>query len=148
MQTEDKLRVVIDTNLIISAIIVPGSLPDQLFRAWQKDLYILVISIEILEEIKEVVQREYIREKYHLSTEKIVKLITLLRLSTELIIPISEQELPLHCRDTKDDKLLTLALAGDVDYLITGDDDLLALNGKTELGKLKIVTVRKFMTIL
>ena len=91
---------------------------------------------------------EYIREKYHLSTEKIVKLITLLRLSTELIIPISEQELPLHCRDTKDDKLLTLALAGDVDYLITGDDDLLALNGKTELGKLKIVTVRKFMTIL
>ena len=56
--------------------------------------------------------------------------------------------LPVHVRDPKDAKILALALGGNADYLVTGDDDLLVLNGDPRLGKLQIVTVHTFLTVL
>lgn len=148
MQKADKPRVVIDTNLVISTIIIAGGLPNQLLQAWKKDFYTLVISNEILEEIKEVLQRDCLQEKYHFIPEKTVPLITMLKFSAELARPLSEEDLPVHCRDIKDDKLLTLAMGGEADYLVTGDKDLLVLNGNPKLKKLKIITAKKFLSIL
>lgn len=145
MPSVDKLRVVIDTNLLVSAIIIANSLPDQLLRLWQNDLFVLIVSNETLEEIKDVLQRKHIKNKYHLSLEKITELVTTLRLAAELANPLLEEDLPIHCRDRKDDVLLALALDADADYLITGDEDLLLLNGKKELGKLKITTAKEFL---
>ena len=138
-------KVVIDTNLLVSAIIVSGSLPDQLLRFWQKDLFLLIASQETIEEVSDVLHRNYIKKTYHLTEEKIAQLVTRLKLSAELAHPLPEQALPIHCRDVKDNILLGLALAGKADYLITGDKDLLVLSGKGELGKLKITTVKEFL---
>ena len=141
----NKPRVVIDTNIIVSGIIIARSLPNQLLRAWQKDFFILIISEDILKEIKEVLQKESIREKYHLALNIVESLILTLRLGAELAVSLSAQELPIHCRDEKDDLILGLAVGVRADYLITGDKDLLVLNGKQALGRLKIITVKEFL---
>lgn len=140
-----KPRVVIDTNLFVSAIIVRGSLPDQILRLWQTGHYILVTSSELIFEIETVLQRNDIKKHYGLSTEIITQVLTLLRLGSESVSPISEENLPIHSRDSNDDKLLALAFGGGSDYLITGDKDLLVLNGNPLLGRLKIVTAREFL---
>ena len=142
-----KPRVVIDTNLFISAIIVRGSLPDQLLRLWQAGHYILVTSSELIFEIETVLQRNDIKKRYGLSTEIIAQVLTLLRLGSESATPLSEEHLPIRSRDGGDDKLLALAIGSGADYLITGDKDLLVLNGDPLLGRLKIVTAREFLEI-
>ena len=137
---------VIDTNLFISAIIVRGSLPDQLLRLWQMGFYTLATSSQLISEIETVLQRNDIK-RYGLSTEIIAQVLTLLRLGSESATPLSEEHLPIRSRDGGDDKLLALAFGGGSDYLITGDKDLLVLNGDPLLGRLKIVTVREFLEI-
>lgn len=147
MEQMVKLRVVIDTNIFISAVIVGGGLPDQLLRLWQIDSYTLLTSSELISEIETVLQRNDIKERYSLSTEVTTQVLTLLRLGSESVNPLSEENLPIHSRDDGDDKLLALAFGGGVDYLVMGDKDLLVLNGDPLLGRLKIVTVREFLSI-
>ena len=59
--------------------------------------------------------------------------------------PISHFELPLHSRDVKDDKLLACAFAGECDYLVTEDNDLLTLSGQKAFGKLQIITAYEYL---
>ena len=75
--------------------------------------------------------------------EQINRLLTRLEYIGERIIPLNS--LPLHSRDPKDDKLLALALGGNADYLITGDNDLLVLEGHSEIGNLRIITAAAFL---
>lgn len=148
MKKADNLKVVLDTNLIISAIISINSIPGQLFRAWRQDRYILIVSIQILEEIKEVSQRDSLKRKYPLFCQKATELFVTLKLAAEVVKPLQEEELIVHCRDPKDDKLLTLALAGGADYIVTGDRDLLILHKNPLLNNLKIVTAKDFLALL
>lgn len=146
MPEEQKLKVVVDTNLLISSAILSKSLPDKLIKAWLKDSFTLLISREQLEEIKEVSQREKVK-KYPLFTKRIVELLENIEFVAQLIEPLSNKDLPLHGRDPEDDFMLASGLGGDVDYLVTGDEDLLVLNGNPALGKLKIITVKEFLNL-
>ena len=56
--------------------------------------------------------------------------------------------LPVAVRDVKDEMILAPAVEGAANYLVTGDDDLLTLNGTSALGTLRIVPVRDFLAIL
>jgi len=55
---------------------------------------------------------------------------------------------PIHSRDSHDDSFLAVALGGNAEYLITGDDDLLVLQGDPRLGMLRVVTAREYLQIL
>jgi len=146
MKKADKVRVVLDTNLLISAIIATGT-PYFLLEAWKDDMFNLISSMELLEEIKETSQKKYL-QKYNRLPEKMDELIIVLRLAAEIVSPIQLEKLPIRCRDPKDDIVLAVALGGDADYLVTGDSDLLSLEGKPELGKLKIVKATDFLNLL
>ncbi len=148
MQKGNSLRVVIDTNLLISAIITAGSTPDQLLKAWREDRYVLVISKELIEEIKDVSQRDYLVNIYPIFSERVVELIENLNLAAEMVTPSPENELPVHSRDPKDDKLLAAALGGKATYLISGDKDLLDLSGDSALGNIKIVPAKQFLDLI
>ncbi len=50
------------------------------------------------------------------------------------ITPLPLAALPVHCRDPKDDPSLAAALGGNADYIVTGDADLLVLDGHSTLG--------------
>ena len=146
MKRENKLRVVIDTNLIISALIVPDSTPNKLIRAWQNNLYVPVISHQLINELEEVSKRNKFK-KYHLLQTQMNKIIENFKSSTELAVALPIKELPLHSRDPKDDKLLSCAFGANADYLISGDLDILDLNGNTKLGKLKIISAKEFLDL-
>lgn len=147
MPDGNKLRVAIDTNLLISASLVTDSLPDKLIRSWLNKEFILLISLEQLEEIKNVSQRKKLRTR-PLFTKRITELIEDIEYVAETLKPLPKKDLPLHGRDEEDDFMIAAALGGDVDYLITGDEDLLVLNDNPAMGKLKIISVRDFLKIL
>jgi putative PIN family toxin of toxin-antitoxin system len=141
MQT--KPRVVLDTNLFVSGIISPAGTPNKLLQLWEQDRITLLTSPELLAEVENVLQRDSIKQKYQLTEERISELLTSLHQITEQVIPLTP--LPLHSRDPKDDKLLALALGGTADFLITGDNDLLVLDGNTALENLRIITAAAFL---
>jgi putative PIN family toxin of toxin-antitoxin system len=140
MTSANKPTVVIDTNLLISALIRKGNhSPAQLVTAWRNHYFHLAMTSELISEVEMVLKREKISQKYALTPEEIEDFIAELRFSAQFVTPEKGEALPLHSRDQKDDILLACALGGDCDYLITGDEDLLILNGRPELGKLKII---------
>ena len=110
------MKVVIDTNVIISAILKDRT-PEQiiLFVAEQDDFQWLVSS-EILTEYKAVIRRP----KFKLPSDIIEKWLMLFDLRTICIDVEIELDFP---RDQKDAKFLTCAIAGSANFLITGDKD-------------------------
>jgi len=142
-----KLRVVIDTNLFISGIIAGQGLPSKLLQAWRDGIFILIISEILIGEMKTVLWRPRIQKEYKIGSAKITQMTDTLKSGAELVRPASAESLSVHCRDAKDDLLLATSIAGQADYLVTGDKDLLVLNGDTHLGKSKIVTARKFLDL-
>ena len=148
MPKVNKPRVVIDTNLIISAAIFTEGSPRKLLQAWKDKLFDLSISDDVLDEIVCVSQREHLVNKYKLFQKLIAELISALNLTAEIINPTGEVKLPVHSRDPKDDKILALAISAKADYIITGDKDLLVLNNMQSLGKLRIITVKEFLHII
>lgn len=100
-----------------------------------------------LEELHSVSQRDMLKNKYKRIAEDLPKLLFALSSSAVFVEPVPIENLPVRCRDPKDDILLTTALGGNADYLVTGDNDLLALNGMPELGTLRIVNATAFLSL-
>jgi putative PIN family toxin of toxin-antitoxin system len=149
MRKDGKPRVVIDINLLISAIISKGnSSPSQLLTVWRNKKIDLVLTDNLLAEIEAVFNREKIFKTYHISLNQRALLLKELRNSTDIVMPIKRDALPLNSRDKKDDMLLMCAFGGNCDYLVTGDMDLLVLQGRPELGSLRIVKATELLALL
>ena len=116
------MRIVLDTNVIVSALLLSESIPRRAFdKAFDQDT--ILISTPVLLELAEVLGREKLN-KYLREEERMRFLIALLK-ETELI-EITEQVS--DCRDENDNKFLELALSGKADSIISGEYDLLVLN--------------------
>lgn len=116
------MRVVIDTNVYISALLnvesVPGFAVERAMRM-QK----VLMSAPLMAEIQEVLQRKKIRR--FIPGDAAERFLRELFTVTEWVTPnlrISE------CRDPRDNHLLELAVAGEANFVLTGDADLLALH--------------------
>lgn len=147
MSNAKRLRVVTDTNLIISAALIFQSPPDRIFKSWLRNSFDLITSKEQLEEIKNAAKKTKLKS-YPLFLNRVEELIQNLEFIAELVKPMSEADLPFHSRDAKDDYLLATSLKGEANYLVTGDEDLLVLQTNPSLGKLQIVTVKEFLSKL
>lgn len=148
MPKVSKLKVVIDTNLLISAIIIPQTNPDKVIQAWEKDIFILLVSQQLMSEFEDVISRKKFLNYHAVFKERGEELIASLKAAAEPVDPLPVKKLPVHSRDSKDDYLLATAFGGGADYLVTGDEDLLVLNTNPGLGKLKIVSVRQFLSVI
>lgn len=144
MPNAKRLRIVVDTNLVISAALIPQSLPDKLIKSWLQDFFDLITSKEQLAEIKDAAKKEKLKS-YPLFLNRIAELLQNLEFAAELVKPVSEADLVIRSRDTKDNYILATSLGGKADYLVTGDEDLLVLNSDPSLEILKIVTVKQFL---
>jgi putative PIN family toxin of toxin-antitoxin system len=116
------MRTVVDTGVVVSALLLPHSVPRQAFDAATKRGKLLV-SAATIAELDEVLRRakfnRYVREDLRLEF-----LAALVREAEEIEIVESVHE----CRDVKDDKFLELVANSRATHLITGDADLLALH--------------------
>lgn len=116
------LYFVLDTNVIVSAILLKSSVARQAFnKAFEKGE--LLLSLATLEELNEVLRRKKF-DKYILETERIEFLTALVHkcVLTEVNESVTE------CRDPKDNKFLELAISGNATCIVTSDNDLLVLH--------------------
>ena len=127
-------RIVLDTNLWISFLIKTDY--SSLTSLILSGRVVLVFSAELMSEFIEVTQRP--KFKKYFSETNIIALTDTIDAYAEFIEITSNVTL---CRDAKDNFLLSLAIDGEVDYLLTGDADLLELDPQ---GKTKIITISNF----
>ncbi len=136
------MRVVIDTNVLISAAIKPKSRLGLLIRYLHQARYMLVYSPEMLDELDEVFSRPKIRQKYNLNDEAIDTVIGVIVARGENVIPTNDIAI---CRDPDDNLFLSLALDGQADTIVSGDGDLLSLN---PFRGIPIIKPAEFLNIL
>lgn len=116
------MRFVLDTNVLVSALLLADSVPRQAFdKALDKGK--ILISVSTLLELAEVLSRKRIN-KYLLEEERMRFLVALLK-EAELVRITEEVN---DCRDDKDNKFLELAVCGKASCIVSGDADLLVLN--------------------
>ena len=116
------LRVVPDTNMVVSAMLLPQSRPRQALEYVRRHGTVLA-STDTLSELREVIRRPRF-DRYLLEGQR-REFMYDLEQDSELI-PITHSVTA--CRDPKDDKFLELAISGNATHIITGDDDLLDLH--------------------
>ena len=129
------MRVVLDTNVLISGIFFSGP-PAKILLAWRNGKVQLVVSTEILKEYHEVGKR--LSHRY--AGIDMGPLFMLLARNAELV-----EAAPLPApvsNDADDDKFLACALASGTQVIISGDDDLLTVSGYRNL---RILTPRVFV---
>ena len=128
------MRVLFDTNVLIAAFISEGVCA-KLMRRARKRQFSLVSSRVILEEFQDVLIRKFSATRRE-SQEALRVIIEAVEAVTQ-----SEQAVTGVCRDPEDDRILGCALAGKVDYLVTGDEDLLVMK---QFKAIRIITPRDF----
>ncbi len=130
------MKVVLDSNIYIAAFSSHG-LCSSLFELCL-DSTTIIISDHIISEIYKIFS-----EKIKLPADKVNEIISYLKEKCKLI---SYKKLEKRvCRDEDDDNILALAKIGKVDYIITGDKDLLVLE---KFGLIPIVGPRDFWNIV
>lgn len=112
------MRVVFDTNVLISAVVSDGLCRVLLNHTLH--LHSLILSDFILHEL-----REKVRGKFRFSPDRIATISSMI-LEEAVLVDAIPLEQPV-CRDPDDDWILATALAGNADCLVTGDKDLLVL---------------------
>ena len=115
-------RFVLDTNVIVSALLLAGSIPRQAFDK-ALDTGKVLLSLPVLTELNEVLSRRKF-DKYLLEAERMQFLAALVREAE--MVEVGERISA--SRDPKDDKFLELAVNGQATCIISGDGDLLVLN--------------------
>ena len=116
------LRVVLDTNVLVSGLAYPGSVPGRIVGIWRQGGLDVVLSRYILDEMVRVLPR---LSRLHLNSSEIRDLADSLMFLADIVEPDAEQDSSL--RDPADQQVLATLRASKADYLITGDKDLLAL---------------------
>lgn len=135
------MRVIVDTNILISALINPHGLPAKLIDAWRSQRYTLVTSAEQLLELGEVARRPALRK--FVVPAQVGTFINDLRELAEVLVRLHKVDRSI---DPADNFLLAMAEGGKADYLVSGDKrDVLALKRH---GACHIVTTRQFVKVL
>lgn len=132
------IRIVIDTNILISFLI--GKTLAGLSEAIINNDVIILFSTDLFDELIEVLQRPKFTKYF--SQEDIQEFVSLVHSKVEWIGINKHFD---DCRDPKDNFLLDLCVSGNADYLISGDEDLLTLN---PFGHTKIINYRNFQEVL
>ena len=115
-------RVVLDSNVWISGIIIPGSASSNLTAALIQGREQGITSNYILKEIERTLFSGRIRFKYQIRREEILTLLWTIQNRLEVVEPV---ELTFSMRDPTDLPILGTALAGQATHLVTGDRDFL-----------------------
>jgi uncharacterized protein len=130
------IRVVLDTNVILSAVLFAGSL-SSLHKLWKESKIQPVFSRETFLEL----QRALHYPKFALSHYEIQMILE------QEILPnfaVIEDSVPIGrvCKDPEDDKFLSCAVSASADFLVTGDKDLLAIR---KYKTVRIITPSTFL---
>ena len=134
-----KLRAVPDTNILISGLFFGSGNEARLVDAAVEGRVKLLTSLEILEEVREVLSRP----KFQLSADEAGSAFQLVVSLGEIILAPGRAKV--KCRDPDDQKFLDCAIAGRADFLVTGDRDLLSMG---TVGRARIVRTKELFKLI
>ena len=127
-------RVVLDTNIIISSAL--GGALVFVLEKWDEGKFTVVVTTDVVSEYFAVLNRP----KFGLKQETIDRIIHYIYQFSEFVVP--EEQIRFIEDDPKDDKFLEAAIAGKVDFIVSGDNHLLALK---EFRSIPILSGREFL---
>lgn len=132
-------KAVIDTNLFVRGLL-KGTTALPLIEALKNNKFQLITSSALIAELIDVLSRD--RLKKYFTFEDLKELLDLIDMQGKVVEPAES----IHdCRDSKDNIVLECAVAGEVDYIVTADPDLLVLN---PFQGIKIVSSQEFLQAL
>jgi putative PIN family toxin of toxin-antitoxin system len=132
------LRATVDTSVLIAFLWGHGPVCVRLLELWKARRFVLVTSLELIEELRVVAQRPKMRG--HVDAAEAQALISALELDAAVVA--GELAMPGATRDPKDDKVLACALEGEAEMVVTLDPDLLTL---AEYRRVRIVNPVQFV---
>jgi putative PIN family toxin of toxin-antitoxin system len=135
------MKVVLDTNVLVSALIVKAGKPAQILRCI--DSFELLLTQEILAETKRVLNYRRIRKRYHLSDQDVTTYLDRLGEVGTILQVNAKVEVIEDAPD--DDKFLPFAKEAEADYIVSGDVHLMAL---AEHEGTPILTPNQFLGLL
>lgn len=136
------LRVVIDTNVFVSGIAFKLGKPKRIVDLWLRQKIILIASQPLIEELTEVLHREKFQKQT--TDEEITQLIQQIQ-KIAVFVKGNLPVLGIIKDDPDDDVVLTTALEGNADYIVSGDHHLLDLG---DFRGIKIVKPIEFLNVL
>jgi uncharacterized protein len=131
------MRVVLDTNILVSALLVQLGYPAAIYRSWQEGYFTLPICAEQLDKLKATLHKPAIAAR--IKPYKAGRLVNALKELAETIGPLPQVK---RSPDPTNDFLLALSEAGKADYLVTGDKS--GLLAPTRHQATRIVSARDF----
>jgi uncharacterized protein len=134
------MRVVLDTNILVSALIAPSGKPAAIFNAWEAGKFTLLACAEQLDELRATLHKPRVAEL--IKPHKAGRLVNQVKKLAEDIDPLPRVE---RSPDLTDDFLLALSEAGKADYLVTGDKSGLLALGRHQATR--IVSAREFAAL-
>ena len=140
---EQKIKLVLDTNILISGLITHNGPSAQILDAVQAGDERVVISLALIEEFNEVIIRPNLLTKYPEVSQFANALLDFLRANAILVI--GEPENPIISDDPDDDYVVACAMDGQADYIISGDAHLLELG---QYHDIKIMNPRQFVDLV
>lgn len=133
-------KAVIDINLFVSSVINKNGTPAKLLQAWRDNAFLLIISEQMLEDVKRVLQYPQIKNKYNLKDDEIKQVVDTIK-NFAIVFP-DVIELDVIKEDPDDNKVLACALGAKADCIVSGDRHLLKLG---VFGDIPIVTAKDFL---
>ncbi len=133
------MRIVLDTNVLISALAFPGSKPDQILSCIRRRASELFISPFILSELDRV-----LREKFRFTNKEVGGRVNAIRAIAHVIT--STEQITVVTANDDDNRILECAAAAQAEFLVTGDKEHLLPLGSYH--GTKIVTPAQFLDLL
>ena len=132
------LKLVIDTNIFVSGVLVEGGNPSVIIKAWKRtQKYQLFVTEEIIQEVLRVMQRLNVNPDIIADWDRVIRKNAISVIPTKKIEAIKD--------DPSDNKFLECAIEVSADYIVSGDKHL---KGLKEFNGIKIVSAKEFLGIL
>ena len=128
------MRVVFDTNILVSAFIFPGGQAERALGQALNGVVQMILSKPILHELLGVLARKFARDP-----EELARVAVFLSELAEVVHPRQQVAV---LQDEPDNRILECAVTGHADLIITGDRQMLALG---EYAGIPIATLRAFL---
>ena len=135
------MRVVLDTNILVSALIAPTGKPAAIYNAWVEGTFTLLTCAAHLEELRSTLLKPRVAEL--IKPYKASRLVNQIKRLAQDIGPLPPVE---RSPDPADDFLLALSEAGNAEYFVTGDKSGLLALGRHKATR--IVSATEFLALL
>lgn len=128
------MKVVFDTNIFISAFVIPGSQAEKAMLRIIEGMDVLLLSKGILDELLSVLSIKFSRNK-----EEISRVAVILSEIAEWVDPSKKIKV---LSDEPDNRILECAVSGNADVIVTGDKEIIRLG---EYEKIKIISLKEYL---